>query len=356
MFLVIGSYSAAYRSGIHLFGFDEESKLFSPVKAVSGVENPSYLTVTPDGKNVYAVSEYKSGKFGKLSVFELEAGSWELTLTDHVNYVGAGSCFVSTDELARHAFVSNYGTGTLVVLRLIGKDDFTVCQTLQFSGSGPNPNRQEKPHIHSAMLSPGERFLYCADLGADRLYCYEYEPVAQEPLLPAAVPYVHLPAGSGPRHLAFSPDGRWLYLITELSGQIFAFQIYGNRSRWFQQISVPAPDYRGKVEAADLQAHPSGKYLYASHRGDANEIVVYDINPENGHLSLIQRVSAEGISPRSLLVWPGGTMLLSANEQSNNVTIFHIGKDGKLSYSGNELRLNKPTCLKAISSKFTARS
>lgn len=343
MLLVAGSYTAETEPGIYLYRVDQETAECDLQKVVIGIENPSYITLSADKKNLFAVSESKEGNDGRLSVYTLNQDT--IAFSGDLYLEAAGSCFVTVDSMYRHAFVANYRGGTLTVIKLNNRLPTEVVQVIEFAGNGPNAERQEASHIHTVQLAPDERFLYCTDLGSDRLHQFTYYPDEENPVIPCDPPYINLPPGSGPRHLAFDKNERNLYLVTELSGEIFSFST-GNLKPWLHRYKTI--DEIGDKEAADIQVHPNGKFLYASLRGQFNEIAVYKIDGRNGSLKFIQRVSVHGMSPRSIVISTDGDLLFSANEQSNNITIFRISAAGKLYYTSNELKLNKPTCVKLI--------
>lgn len=347
MLLAVGSYSPETEPGIYLYKFDPDTEEFNLLKVIAGVENPSYLTVSAKGDTLFAIRENKEGNDGQLSSYSI--ADEDIAFKQSKAYKGAGSCFVTTDRNTQYAFIANYGSGTLAVIKIA--DDASPKQLIEFSGNGPNTDRQDQSHIHAAVLSPDERFLYCTDLGADRLYRFKFNAGEEQPLVPDEPHYVNLPAGSGPRHMAFNHNGRWLYMLSELSGEIFRFDAKTTLTNWLQQISVVAATYKGEIAAADITVHPTGKFLYASNRGEANEIVAFRIDQRNGNLVFFQRISAEGSSPRSLAISADGKTLLAANEQSDNITIFRISPDGRLKYTGRELKVAKPACVKFIDGK-----
>ncbi|HEX8608968.1 MAG TPA: lactonase family protein [Pedobacter sp.] len=349
MELVIGTYSKVTEPGIHLYQWDATGSAFVGTTSITGIENPSYLDIDNALGLIYAITEKKDNVVAELHIYQVEAGGGQPTRLSCIPFPGAGSCFISSNSLKKHAFVTNYGDGTLTVIKLPQKNHAGgIVQHLQFNGSGPNEKRQDRPHLHAALLSGDERYLYCSDLGSDRFYRFTYQPEAALPLQPDEPPYLKLPPGSGPRHFAFSPDGRWLYLITELSGEVFVFDADGFAAGWQQRVSLVQDGYFGKIEAADIQVHPNGRYLYASNRGDANEIVVFSIEPENGRLTFLQRIGAAGLSPRCLLICEEQGLLLAANEQSDNVSIFKLHSDGTLEFTREHLEVSCPTCLKSI--------
>jgi 6-phosphogluconolactonase len=348
MVLVIGSYNKITDPAIHLYRWDVAESRFIAAAQIAGIENPSYLHIDQDQGLIYAVTEKTKDSAAELHIYHADDAGKNARLVSCTPFQGMGSCYISCNST--HAFVTNYGDGTLTVIKL-PKDNQpgVVVQHFEFSGRGPNHERQDQPHLHAALLSGNQRYLYCSDLGSDRLYHFSYQSGAGDPLQPGEPPYIELPPGSGPRHMALSPDASRLYLITELSGEIFVFDPAGFSSGWLQRISLLQEGYSGKAEAADLQINASGSRLYASNRGDANEILVYSIDPLNGHLEFIQRTGAAGLSPRSLLICEEQSLLLAANEQSDNISVFRINGDGTLEFTRAHLQIPCPTCLKIFS-------
>lgn len=349
MLIVVGSYSTAEHPGIHIYKWEASGNSFFRINRISGVENPSYLTLTKGGGMIYTITENKEGSSSWLHVFDLRNNGQSVVLSSRVPFRAAGSCYISTDANARHAFVANYGEGSITVLRLPnGQEPGAVVQQLPFSGSGTDPVRQDQPHLHAALLSPDEHSLCCADLGTDRIYRFNYQPDRNPPLETAENPIVQLPPGCGPRQLAYSPDGRWLYVITELSAEIFVFDAIEPSGGWLQRLALTQEGYCGKMEGGDIQVDAEGRFLYASNRGSANEIVVFEIDGVSGTIDFRQRVGAAGLSPRSLLIGRQQDLLLVANEQSDNVSVFSINEDGTLNFITNDLQVPAPTCLKEI--------
>lgn len=343
--LLIGSYASPDQPRLFMYSFDSCSGEPKFKAAVDGLTNPSFLCLNQDANRAFVVSEYKTGDYGRVTLYSVEETN-PLILQNVVSYEGAGSCYITIDRADQHLFVANYATGSLVVLALMaGGHGAVPKQTIQFEGSGPVKDRQEQSHIHAAILSTNQSMLYCTDLGADRLYAFNYDPKADMPLQPADPAYVSLPAGCGPRHLILSPNGRWLYLLCELSGEIFVFE-QGQLQNWKQCVSVVSTGFNGKIEAADLQMNAQGTCLYATNRGDANQVVVFAVD-DDGKLDRIQQVSSQGESPRSISLDPTGHFLLVANEKGNCVTVFVVSPlDGKLIYTGQRVELNSPTCVK----------
>jgi 6-phosphogluconolactonase len=347
MVLVIGSYSNSINPGIYLYQFKKDKGDFELLSEINGIENPSYLAISEIKALIYAISEDKEGDKGRLHIYQLKPSCTEAVLVDIVNFKAAGSCHICTDLNQTHAFIANYGEGSLTVIKLPdSRNSGSVVQQIRFDGNGPNFERQESSHIHATILSNDGCHLYCSDLGADRIYRFLYNPHSELPLQVVQPIFIDLPAGSGPRHFASSVNGRWLYLITELSGEIFVFDTYKPTEKWVHILKLTENGYQGEPEAADIQVHPNGKTLYVSLRGEINKILVFTVDSLDGNLSLLQRIAAYGQSPRCLLVCEQLGLLLAANEKGNSVSMFNILADGTLELVGKKINLPSPTCLK----------
>jgi len=347
MLLITGSYSKISEPGIQFYRWNGDTN-FRQTGSLSGIDNPSYIAVDDSRQLLYAITEKKKDAAAELHIYQL-LNTDGPKLVSCLSYEGAGSCFISCDTSGTHAFITNYGDGTLTVIGLPQANrPGSVVQTLRFSGSGPDKERQEQSHLHAAVLSPDGQHLYCSDLGADRLYHFLYQVEASLPLLAAEKPYVELPPGSGPRHIAISSNGKRIYLITELSGEIFVFDAQNLKDRWLQKVSLVQNGYAGKIEAADIQLHPNGGFLYATNRGDANEILVFQVDPINGQLEFLQRIGAAGLSPRGITICEQQGLLLAANEQSDNISIFKLLDNGLLEYTREHLQVSCPTCVKTM--------
>ena len=264
---------------------------------VTELANASYLAISKDRLNVYAVSE-SSGK-GSVNAFTFDPASGSL---DFMNSVPAtGPCYVSVDDKKQLVFAGNYGGGSVQAAHL-NPDGSLVAdkvQTIQHLGSSVVKGRQEKPHVHAAVLSKDDRFLLVPDLGTDKVNLYEVDPSQSEALTIAEMPFLAVAPGGGPRHLTFHPNGKYAYLVLEIEGAVMALDYHHGKLTAKQTISMMDDSFKGKVSGADIHVSPDGKFLYASNRGDVNEIAIYSIN-ENGALAFIKRQSVLGETPRIL--------------------------------------------------------
>lgn len=347
--LLIGTYAnAAKTNGIHVYRFDAATGDATPLTVNTQVSNPSYLAPGADGRYVYAVSEEGQGN-GKVYAFSFNPSTGSLAMINSVSSSGDHPCYVSVDRQNKLVLVGNYSSGTLSAIPA-GRDGSLGdgAQTIQHKGSSVDESRQDAPHVHAVVLSPDERFLFVPDLGTDRVNIYEVDPSASTPLTAAGKPYAEAPAGSGPRHFTFHPNGSTAYLVQELDATVTVFDYRKGTLAPVQAISMLAPGFNGNVGAADIHVSPDGNFLYASNRGDANDIAIYAID-KKGILTYVGRQSTLGKTPRNFVIDPTGSFLLAANQNSNDVVIFRRDtKTGLLTDTGKRIRVDKPVCLKFV--------
>jgi 6-phosphogluconolactonase len=287
-----------------------------------------------------------------VSAFEWDTTSGQLNFLNKQSAGGDGPCYVNTDQDGKYVIVGNYAGGSFSVLPV--KDDGKLdapVQTIEHTGSGANKERQEKPHVHCVVFSPDYQFLYVSDLGIDQIAIYTYKQGDVQPLVPASPGFAPLAPGSGPRHLVFHPNGKWVYLIHELDGKITAFNYKKGALIGFQEISTLPEQFKGQISGADIHTSPDGKFLYASNRGSLNNIVIYSIDQKNGHLIRKGQQSSGGKTPRNFMIDPSGNFLLAANQQTDNVVVFRRNKiTGLLKPIKQEIKVPAPVCLKMIGS------
>ncbi len=349
--LLIGTYTTGDSKGIYVYRFYTETGKTAYLNEVTGIDNPSYLCIAKNNRFVYSVNEVGSDRKGSVSSFSFEPKTGKIDLINKQPSTGSGPCYISVDKALKHAFVANYASGALSVLP-VNKDGSLapVIQTIQDQGHGPNKERQEGPHVHTAVLSPDDKYLLYTDLGTDKLNIYRYKPGQAQPLSPADPSAIDVLPGHGPRHLDFSPDKKHMYLITEMGGVIYVYDYDGPKSKQLEAISMVAEGFKGATGAADIHVSPDGRFLYATNRGDANEIVVFAVNPDNGRLTFVERKPSMGKSPRNFVIDPTGNYLLVANQNSNDIFVYRINKiTGKLTLTTSKINIGNPSCL-----KFTA--
>lgn len=341
--LLIGTYTNGKSEGIYVHSFDASTGKVRYLNKATGISNPSYLAISKDRKHVYAVNELGEGK-GAVTALAFDPAQGALQVLNATSSKGDHPCYIAVDEDKQHAFVANYSGGNLSVLP-IQKDGSLgeAIQTIQHIGSGPNKTRQAAPHVHMTILSPDGKYLLTNDLGTDKITVYSYDSPAEQPLTEASV-YQGKP-GSGPRHLTFHPKNSFAYVLNELSGGIEALS-YQNRQLAPLQSVSHVDDYKGKTDAADIHLSPDGNFLYASYRGDLNELAIYSVAAD-GKLTFVEKQPSLGVGPRNFVIDPTGKFLLVAHQRSDDIVIFSRDQNtGKLTpLADQKIQVGSPVCL-----------
>ena len=359
--MLVGSYTQGKSQGIYRLQFDSAKGRITPEPLqVFKAANPSWLTLSKDQTRLFVVNENGKGQsdvVGRVSSVAIDPKTNELTLINKVKTLGEEPTHSSLSADGRYLFVANYGVhadpgGSLAVLPINAEGQLQpVTQMSSHPASRVNPERQMSAHVHSVVSSPDGKFVYASDLGADKVFVYRYDPAANpdHPLVAADPAFVELPAGSGPRHLLFSGDGKHAYLTTEMSAQVFVFDYDNGRLKQRQALELAHGMPAQKRAAGALHASQDGKFLYVSNRGKANEILVFAINPGNGELTEIQRRSVDGDHPREFALSPNGKFLLIANQMSNAIVVLERDPEtGTLGKTVQTLAMDAPSDLKFI--------
>ncbi len=342
-YLFTGTYTGTGSKGIYVYEFNAANGTATLLSNTDSVANPSYLTVSRDGKNVYAVNETHPGY---VSSFSFNKKNAKLSFINSQPTGGFDPCYVTNDSSGKWLFVANYTGGSVAVFP-VNKNGYLHprAQLIQDSGSSVNKERQEKAHVHSTIFSQDQQFLFTPDLGMDKVMIYKFKPSLKKPLVPASPPFEKTLDGEGPRHFVFHPNNKFAYLISELSGSVSAYKYHDGKLKKFQSIKAHPEDFNGVIGSADIHISPDGKFLYASNRGDENTITIFSID-NMGKLTLQGYQSTLGTTPRNFIIDPTGNYLLVANQGSDNIVIFKRNKKtGMLKETGNEIQVPKPVCL-----------
>jgi 6-phosphogluconolactonase len=350
--------------GIYSYDFDGPSGKVTPLGVAAETTNPSFLAVAPGGKFLYAVNEthdYKGAASGGVTAFRIYRKAGKLTQIDEVASRGSDPCYISFDRSGKYALVANYTGGNVAVFPLMpdGRVGEASSVVKDAGALGPNKERQDTPHAHWIEVSARNRFAYVADLGLDRVLIYKFDATKGvltpgEPAKTASTAASEstdffsatLAPGTGPRHIAFSKSGDFMYVLGEMGSTVTVFANEGKETfHSIQNISALPAGFSGKNDAAEIAIHPSGKFLYTSNRGD-DSIAVFTIDAATGKLTFTQRVPSGGKTPRNFAIDPQGTHLLVANEESGNVVEFSIDQSsGKLTGVGEIAKVPAPVCL-----------
>jgi len=344
--------------GIYVYRWDAATGQATLLSHTTGVVNPSFLDLAPDGVHVYAATETRTTGAGSLSAFLLDRGSGTLRFINKVPSGGDNPVYVSVHRSGRWVALANYTGGSLSVFPI--RADGTLLpyvQNIQHTGHSVNPTRQEKSHVHSVVFSPDNRTLYAQDLGEDSISIYEFNSVERQPLRETNAGRQAAPAkistipGSGPRHLTFHPNGKYAYLIEEMGGSVDVFQYYPGTGylKLLQRIAAHADTAKGPFRSSDIHVSADGRFLYATNRESESNIAVFAVDPEKGTLKTIGYQSVLGKEPRNFMLDPTGRFLLVANQDSNAIVVFKIDKEtGLLEPTGQRLEVPSPTCLKMV--------
>ncbi len=334
--------------GIYKLSFDEKTGTLGKPEVAGETKNPSFLATSPDENYLYSVGEVDDvdgQKGGAVHSFSIEKDG-TLKLISTVSSGGAGPCYVSIDASGRNVFVANYSGGS--ISRIVAGDNGKLIgpmATIEFEGSGPNKQRQEKPHAHMIAPDPGNNFVLATDLGTDKVMLYRLDLL--KGLIPTDPPTVSLKPGSGPRHFAFSKDSKFVFVICELSNSIttFSYDAMECVLKEVGSVSAVPDDFKGSSTCAQIVVHPSGKYVYGSNRG-SDTIGAYSIDEATGKLTLIGFVPSGGKQPRNFNIDPTGNYLIAAHQSGNSLVLFKIDQaTGKLTDTGTKIEIPAPVCV-----------
>nr|WP_118182164.1 lactonase family protein [Paraburkholderia phosphatilytica] len=359
--LLIGTYIGGKSEGIYVYRFDSKTGNATPLSVAQTV-NPSFLVVSRDRQYVYAVNELPGDHGpattrGDISAFRFDRQSGQLSLLDRVSSEGNDPCYLAISPDGRYLTTANYsvasdpgGSFAVFPLQADGKVGRAVL-TVHHDGGGPVKGRQDNAHVHSTVFSPDGHYLFAQDLGTDKLYTYRYTPDGSRGLFgPTDVRYTQMKPGTGPRHLIFAPNGKYAYLTSELAGTVTVFSYEDGKLAERQIVPLAEPGFKGKVGAAAIHLSPDGRFLYASNRGDANDISIFSIDATSGLLKRVGRQSSLGESPREFAIDPTGHWLIVGNQLSDTVYVFKRDPaTGLLGPDPKRLEVGSPVDFKLVS-------
>lgn len=339
----IGTYTKGESEGIYSFTLDSKSGKIGAIKPVAKLENPTYVNLSDDERFLFSVA--KEGEFGGVASFSVNHVTGELTKINQQLSAGAAPCHVSVDRKNQTVLTANYHKGT-VEAYIVNAETGVInqdCAIAQHEGSGPDP-RQEKAHTHFAEYTPDENYLVVVELGIDQILTYK---LSGEELV--KVSSLAVKPGSGPRHLAFHPNQRIAYVMTEFSSEVLVLGYDANSGGQFTQLQVistlPA-DFTENNQGSAIHVTSDGKFLYAGNRGH-NSIAVFAIDEETNLLSLVELVATEGDWPRDFALDPREQFIVAANQESNNLTVFSRDTvSGKLNLLEANINVPSPVCVK----------
>jgi 6-phosphogluconolactonase len=348
-----GTYTNSGKSkGIYCYKLDLATGKLTSVGVTEGIKNPSFLAIHPSGKFLYAVSEVNDadGKpGGAVSAFALDRKTGQLTPLNHQSSEGAGPCYVATDKTGKVALVANYGSGSIASLPIKADGSLEKAATaIQHEGSSVVPVRQAGPHAHSINVSPDNRFAIAADLGLDKLLIYKLDP-AKGTLTANNPAFTSAPAGGGPRHFAFHPSGRFAYNCNEITSSVTAYTYDTSKGSLTEiQTITTLPEETKGNSTAEIQVHPSGKFVYCSNRGH-DSLAIFTVDEKTGKLTAAGHQKTLGKTPRNFGIDPTGAYIIACNQNTDNVAVFKVDQaSGKLTQVGDMINVPASCCVKFL--------
>jgi 6-phosphogluconolactonase len=342
-FLVyVGTYTDSGSKGIYAFRFDSATGKLSPIGLAAETDAPSFLAVDPANRFLYAANEldeFQGKSDGAISVYAIDRKSGALTRIQQVSSGGWGPVYLSFDKQARHLLVANYGAGNIAVFA-IDKDGKLGSRTalVQHEGSKENP-----PRPHSVKLTTDDRFALVPDLALEQMFVYRFDS-AKGSLVQNDPKSAAVNRGSGPRHFAIAPTGKFVYLGEENSSEVtvFSFDPRNGALHQIQAVSTLPPGYSTPNTTAEVLLDAKGRFLYVSNRGE-DTIVRFAVDPTNGKLTFVDRTPTGGKTPRGFAFDPTGNWLLAGNQASNTITVFRVDPaSGQLTSTGESAQVVSP--------------
>ncbi|TFH26654.1 MAG: lactonase family protein [Bacteroidia bacterium] len=346
----VGS-SGQQEHSIFLCELDTEMKTFAILDSFSGAAGASYLAASPDFGHIYAINQESSDpeqKYSSVTSFAVDSENFGLKFINSQSSMGRGICHIHSSQDGAYIFAANYSSGHASALPVSEEGKIlTATSVVIGEGGGPVENRQSGPHAHQVMLDPSQNFLLVPDLGTDKVMIYAFDPSSGQ-LSPNPVqPFLSLTPGSGPRHLAFHPEGNYLFVVNELNSTLTACRWDSSEGRLLEinTENTVEDGHEGMKYPAAVRVHPNGKFVYASTRGENSCISVFSI-AEDGSITRIQVKEQVPFWPRDFNLDPSGRYLISAGERSNDIRLYTIDQDsGLLSETDASLELPAPCCI-----------
>lgn len=345
--MYVGTYTDGTSKGIYAYRFDAKTGALTPIGLMAQSPEPTFLALHPNGRFLYAVNEinaFQDKKAGSVTAFSIDHSTGKLTQLNQVSTQSPGPCHLIVDATGKTLMVANYAGGSFASFPIQADGKLgEAASFVQLHGSGVNKQRQNEPHGHSVNLPKNNKFMLGADLGTDKVMVFRLD-AANGKIIPADPPSASVKPGSGPRHLAFAPDQKHIYVLGEMASSVTTFD-YDPATAAMKEIDVASTlpaDFKGQSTGAEIEVDSAGKFLYTSNRGD-NSIAVFSLDPKTGKPTLIQNQSTGGKTPRGFALDPSGNFLVVGNQDTNTIAVFRVDrKTGKLSPAGGNYDLGAP--------------
>ncbi len=349
-YLFVGTYTNTDSKGIYIYDFDSQTGLATWVSNTDSVTNPSYLTISENQNYVYAVNETNGLNPGRVTAYSFDKKKGALHFLNTTASGGDDPCYISTTSDNKWVAVANYTSGTATVFPINKNGTVAPYSQIIYDSVYRNSGEFATPHVPETVFSPDEKFLLTPDLGLDEIVTYQFDGAIKQPLILSSATITKSEKGSGPRHIVFSPDKKFVYLLHEMGGTVTVYNYDEGKLSQIQNIPAFPDGFVGKKDGAEICISPDGKFLYASTRGDLNSIAIFSIDSNSGKLTIKGSQSSFGKGPRNFIIDPTGNYLLVANQDSRNIVIFKRDKEtGLLIKADKEIEVPRPVCLQMIS-------
>jgi 6-phosphogluconolactonase len=341
----VGTYTKENSEGIYTFTLHTEAQKVSNVTLAAKLDNPTYVTISKSNQYLYSV--VKEGEAGGVAAYSINSHTGELEEQNRQVVVGASPCHISVDSGNHTVVTANYHKGTIESFE-VDEENGTVNPTssiMAHEGSGPNKERQEKPHAHYAGYTPDEKYVVGVDLGIDKIITYGIKDSTLK-----EVNSLSVNPGSGPRHITFHPDGKYAYVMTELSSEVIVLTYHPEEGSFteLQYISTVPEEIDGNSQGSAIHISSDGSFVYVANRGH-NSIAVFSVDQNSGQLTFVEHTSTEGNWPRDFVLDPTGKFLIATNEKSHNLVLFSRNETtGKLTLLQSDVVVPEPVCVKFL--------
>ncbi len=346
MRVYIGTYTGARSQGIYVCEFDPQTGALSAPELAAKTNSPSFLALHPNHHFLYAVGEEGGKLGGAVRAFSIDPKTGMLTFLNEQRSGGDGPCHLSVDRDGKCVLVANYGSGSVAALPIEADGKLAPAgSVIQHVGSSVDRGRQQGPHAHFITSDPNDRFALACDLGLDKVLVYRFD-AAKASLVTNDPPAGVVKPGLGPRHLVFHPNGHFAYVMSEMGSAVTAFHYDSKKGKLdeIQTVSTLPTDFSGMHSGAEIQMHPSGKFLYASNRGH-DSIAIFAVDSKTGKLTSVGYELTQGKTPRFFALDPSGKWLLAQNQDSDTMLVFRIDTaTGKLTPVGEPVSVGAPVC------------
>ncbi|MBS1822836.1 MAG: lactonase family protein [Acidobacteria bacterium] len=349
--LFVGTSTGQGSKGIYSYTFDSTTGALKQTGLAAEADSPTFLAIAPNGKTLFTANEinrFEDKRSGAVSSYSVDRAAMKLTKINEVAAGGSGTCHVTVDHTGRCAFAANYGGGSASSFSVDPSGKLSdAVSFFQYTGSGPKP-QQRGPRGHRVTVSPDNKYLFVNDLGLDEIHVYHLD-AATAKLTPQDPPAWKAEPGSGPRSLLFHPNRKWAYCVNEVGSSVNVLDWDAKKGVFTtkQLISTVSTDNTGPSAPSDIVMDKKGQFCYVANRLAPNDFMVsFSISPADGKLTLMERTSCGGKTPRHIALDPTGKWLLVANQATDNLSVFaRDSKTGKLANEGKDFPLSRPQCI-----------